>query len=344
MPLNRAQFLACAATAFARAQTLDDLARAWARHVAGVYPWLAPELRIKLETLHARAFLALSFVLTEKGKDDMKMSAAGRALLIQREGFKTKAYKDTKGIWTIGVGHTAAAGSPFPFAGLTITKGEVDEILSRDLVAFEDCVESAVRVPLTQGQFDALVSLCFNIGGSGFRKSIVVRRLNEGNYRGAADAFLMWNKPSEIMGRRRSEYKQFLAATSKSAAGAPVRFVATEEMEEGESVSLDYLRAAGSRTVTAADKIKTGAVSIGVGDALDVASRAKGYVDQARDLAEGWDAGAPVSELLSTYSPLLLGIGAGLAIAALAYLAYRAAQHIQRARLEDALLMAEVAV
>jgi hypothetical protein len=133
-----------------------------------------------------------------------------------------------------------------------------------------------VRVPLTQGQFDALVSLCFNIGGSGFRKSTVVRRLNEGNYRGAADAFLMWNKPPEIMGRRRSEYKQFLAATSKSAAGAPVRFVAAEEMEEGESVSLDYLRAAGSRTVTAADKIKTGAVSIGVGDALDVASRAKG--------------------------------------------------------------------
>jgi lysozyme len=274
----------------------------------------------------------------------MKMSAAGRALLIQREGFKTKAYKDTKGIWTIGVGHTAAAGAPIPGPGMTITRAQVDEILSRDLVTFEDCVEGGVRVPLTQGQFDALVSLCFNIGVGGFRKSTIVRRLNEGNYRGAADAFLMWNKPPEIMGRRRSEYKQFLAATSKSAAGAPVRFVAAEEMEEGESVSLDYLRAAGSRTVTAADKIKTGAVSIGVGDALDVASRAKGYVDQTRDLVQGWDAGAPASELLSTYSPLLLGIGAGLAIAALAYLAWRAAQHIQKARLEDALLMTEVAV
>jgi lysozyme len=274
----------------------------------------------------------------------MKMSAAGRALLIQREGFKTKAYKDTKGIWTIGVGHTAAAGPPFPAPGMTITRAQVEEILSRDLVAFEDCVESAVRVPLTQGQFDALVSLAFNIEAAVSQNSTVIRRLNAGNYRGAADAILMWNKPPEIRKRRMGEHRQFLAATPAEAHGAPVRFVAAEEMEEGESVSLDYLRAAGSRTVTAADKIKTGAVSIGVGDALDVASRAKGYVDQARDLAEGWNSGAPASELLSTYSPLLLGIGAGLAIAVLAYLAYRAAQHIQKARLEDALLMTEVAV
>jgi lysozyme len=344
MPLSRAQFLARAATAFASAQTLDALARAWAGHVAGVYLWLAPELREKLETLHARRFLALPFALTEKGKDDMKMSAAGRALLIQREGFKTKAYKDTKGIWTIGVGHTAAAGAPIPVPGMTISRAQVDEILAKDLPHYEQLVERNVRVPLTQGQFDALVSLAFNIEAAVSQKSTIIKRLNAGNYRGAADAILMWNKPPEIRKRRMGEYRQFVAATPAEATGAPVRFVAAEEMEEGESVSLDYLRAAGSRTVTLADRIKTGAVSIGFGDALDMATRAKGYADQARDLAQGWDAGASASELLSTYSPLLLGIGAGMAIAGLAYLAWRAAQHIQRARLEDALLMAEVAV
>lgn len=273
----------------------------------------------------------------------MKVSVNGRALLIQREGFKTKAYKDTKGIWTIGVGHTAAAGLPIPVPGMTITRAQVDEILAKDLPHYEQLVERNVRVPLTQGQFDALVSLAFNIEAVVSQKSTVVKRLNAGNYRGAADAILMWNKPPEIRKRRMGEYRQFLAATPPEATGTPVRFVATEEMHEGESVSLDYLRAAGSRTVTAADKIKSGALTIGVGDALDMASQAKGYADQARDLAQGWDSGAPVSELIATYSPLLLGIGAGLAIAGLAYLAYRAAQRIQAARLEDALLMTEVA-
>jgi lysozyme len=273
----------------------------------------------------------------------MKMSAAGRALLIQREGFKTKAYKDTKGIWTIGVGHTAAAGAPIPVPGMTITRAQVDEILAKDLPHYERLVERNVRVPLTQGQFDALVSLAFNIEAAVSQRSTIIKRLNAGNYRGAADAILMWNKPPEIRKRRMGEYRQFLAATPAEAPGAPVRFVAAEEMEDGESVSLDYLRAAGSRTVTLADRIKTGAVSIGVGDALDMASRAKGYADQVRDLAEGFESGAPFSELASTYAPFFLGVAATLAIAGLAYLAWRAAQRIQWARLEDALLMTEVA-
>ena len=165
----------------------------------------------------------------------MKMSANGRALLIQREGFKTRAYKDSVGVWTIGVGHTSAAGAPAVQPGMVISKAEVEAILSRDLVKFENTVNAAVKVPLTPGQFDALVSLCFNIGQGGFAKSTVVRRLNAGNYRGAADAFLMWNKPPEIMGRRRGERQQFLKATAGAQSpGAPVKFVAASEIEEGE--------------------------------------------------------------------------------------------------------------
>jgi GH24 family phage-related lysozyme (muramidase) len=96
---------------------------------------------------------------------------------------------------------------------MVITRDEVDRLLSRDLVQYEDAVNKAVRVPLTQGQFDALVSFCFNIGTGGFKRSTVVRRLNQRNYRGAADALMFWVKPPEIRSRRETERTQFLKAT-----------------------------------------------------------------------------------------------------------------------------------
>jgi lysozyme len=266
----------------------------------------------------------------------MKMSADGRAKLIAREGFRLTAYKDSVGVLTIGVGHTAAAGKPYPAPGMQITKAEVDRILAQDLVQFEDAVSGAVRVPLAQGQFDALVSLAFNIGTGGFRKSTVVRRLNEGNYRAAADAFLLWNKPAEIMGRRRSERAQFLAATDKAGAGAPVRYIPASHLHGEEAVSADYLRASGSRTITAADRVKQAAAGIGVGDALAAASQAKDYATQAHDVAQGFHAGAPPRELVESYWPFLLAVLATLAVAALVFLAWAAAQKIQAARVDDA--------
>ena len=266
----------------------------------------------------------------------LRMSAAGRALLIQREGFRTKAYRDSVGIWTIGVGHTSAAGPPIVRPGMTITRQEVEEILSRDLVQYESAVRTAVKAPLSQGQFDALVSLCFNIGVGGFRKSTVVRRLNEGNYRAAADAMLMWNKPPEIMGRRRGERQQFLKAMQAGATGQPVKFIAAAELESGEAINLDYLRAADSRVVTLADKIKGAAAGIGVGDALATATQAKDYAAQAHELAQGFKSGAPMRELLTTYAPLLLGVTAAVLIVVVVFLVWRAATRIQKARLEDA--------
>lgn len=141
----------------------------------------------------------------------MKTSAAGRAAIARREGNKLKAYKDTKGIWTIGVGHTAAAGEPRPRAGMTITAAESDAILERDLANVEKAVNAAIKVPMTQNQFDAMVSLAFNIGNGGFAKSTVVKRLNAGDVAGAGEAFLLWNKPKEIIGRRKQERAQFLS-------------------------------------------------------------------------------------------------------------------------------------
>jgi lysozyme len=145
----------------------------------------------------------------------MRMSAAGRAKLKTREGERLKAYRDSVGIWTIGVGHTSMAGPPKVTPGLTITKKQSDEILGRDLAKFENAVNNAVLVPVSQDMFDAMVSLAFNIGETGFKRSTIVKRLNKGDFEGAAEAFKMWNKPPEIMGRRLSEYKQFKGGIKK---------------------------------------------------------------------------------------------------------------------------------
>lgn len=147
----------------------------------------------------------------------MKTSDDGRAKLKRREGVRLSAYLDSVGVWTIGVGHTSAAGEPKVTPGLTITAQECDRIFARDLVKYESAVNAAVKVPIVQYEFDALTSLCYNIGPGGFARSSVVRKLNAGDRIGAAHAFMMWNKPPEIIGRRASEMRQFSEAAAQPA-------------------------------------------------------------------------------------------------------------------------------
>jgi lysozyme len=278
----------------------------------------------------------------------MRMSAGGRALLTRREGFKTRAYRDSVGVWTIGVGHTAAAGAPIPRAGMTISKAQVDEILSRDLVDYETIVRSAVKVPLTQGQFDALVSFCFNIGNKNhkFERSTVVKRLNDGDYEGAAAALMMWIKPPEIKGRRDSERRQFLAATGGVGADAAKIVRATEvapralaapvDLQEDESISVDYLRAAGSRTIAGANMIVGVAKKVIAGDVVGAIVQAPDALQQAQDAYTGFQHGAQVLELLRNYWPIPVGLLAAVLIAYLAWRAIKAADKIAMARVDDA--------
>jgi len=152
----------------------------------------------------------------------MKTSPAGRQAIAHHEGNRLKAYPDpaTGGDpWTIGVGHTSAAGPPKVTKGMTITAEESDAILTRDLATFERAVERAVKVPVTQNQFDAMVSLAFNIGGGNFAKSTLVKKLNAGDIASAADAFLSWNKAAGkvmkgLKTRRAAERKLFLSGGS----------------------------------------------------------------------------------------------------------------------------------
>ena len=117
----------------------------------------------------------------------MKVSDKGVALIKQCEGFRATAYRDAAGIWTIGYGHTAGV-SP----GDRITPQEGDVFLRADLAVAEDDVCRAVQVPLRQGQFDALASFAFNLGGPALEGSTLLRKLNAGDYAGAAAEFPRW--------------------------------------------------------------------------------------------------------------------------------------------------------
>jgi len=131
--------------------------------------------------------------------------------ITKEEGFRNKAYKDSKGLLTIGVGHLIKTDEEH-LLNETLTDEQVKELLKSDLKWCSEAVESSVRVPLTQNQYDALYSLCFNIGETNFRKSTVVKKINENDLKGAADAILMWNKPAVLQKRRERERALFLTS------------------------------------------------------------------------------------------------------------------------------------
>ena len=119
----------------------------------------------------------------------MQISKAGLDLIKQFEGLYLKAYRCPAGVPTIGYGHTAGVAM-----GQTITQQQADDYLRRDVRQFERAVARLVTVPLTQGQFDALVSFAFNLGEGALAQSTLLRLLNAGDYAGAAAQFDRWNK------------------------------------------------------------------------------------------------------------------------------------------------------
>lgn len=119
----------------------------------------------------------------------MKIGPAGLALIKSFESLRLEAYLPTPDdVPTIGYGHTEGVQM-----GDVWTEAEADAALLEDVAKFEACVEKAVNVPMRQNEFDACVSLAFNIGCKAFRDSTLVRMLNDGE-NGAADQFLRWDK------------------------------------------------------------------------------------------------------------------------------------------------------
>lgn len=140
----------------------------------------------------------------------MMTSAAGIAALSTSEGRKLVAYQDGEGVWTIGRGITEGV-----FPGMMITDDEEQRMFSATLAPREQAVTRLVKVPMTQSQFDALVSLVYNIGAGAFASSTLLRLLNAGDYLGAADQFLRWDMDNGkhvpgLLARRKRERTVFL--------------------------------------------------------------------------------------------------------------------------------------
>jgi lysozyme len=123
----------------------------------------------------------------------MKLSPAGRAFLEQQEGVVLRVYRDVSGIPTVGCGHVV-----LPEDGLSvgdeITQAQCDAFLAHDVAKCEAAIERYVKPALSQNAFNALCSLIFNIGVSGFESSTVVRVINGSTEMPLEQAWELWDK------------------------------------------------------------------------------------------------------------------------------------------------------
>lgn len=124
----------------------------------------------------------------------MQTSDKGIALIKEFEGCKLTAYQDSVGVWTIGFGWTQPVDGKPIRAGMTIKQETAERLLKTGLVSYESDVSRLVKVGLTQGQFDALVAFTYNLGARSLSTSTLLRKLNAGDYTGAAAEFMSWNK------------------------------------------------------------------------------------------------------------------------------------------------------
>lgn len=154
----------------------------------------------------------------------MQTSSAGRQLIERNEGCVLHSYYDSVGVLTIGYGCTGRG----VYVGQVITQAQADQMLSDRLAQeFEPGVERVIDgADTTQGQFDAMVSLAYNIGVGAFSGSSVARKHRAGDYEGAADAFLLWNKAGGLIlsgldRRRHEEQAMYLAGAVPKSLQAP---------------------------------------------------------------------------------------------------------------------------
>lgn len=119
----------------------------------------------------------------------MTISDAGVALVERHEGFRAQVYKDGAGYPTIGYGHRLKDGESFP-NGITLEQGT--ELLKQDLQTAETAVNTLVKVPLSQPQFDALVDFTYNVGAGNLEASTLLVELNKRDYSAVPGEFVKW--------------------------------------------------------------------------------------------------------------------------------------------------------
>jgi len=179
--------------------------------LAGVALWLVWANRAQAAEaagVESNLYSAENWVFDMAGKR-MQISLAGLNLIQRAEGLALKPYKDAAGFWTIGYGHKMEAGEWWD----DITSQQAIELLARDVEGAEDAVNSLVTVPLTQGQFDALVSFTYNLGAGAFKRSTLLAKVNAGDVTAVAE-FGRWvnagGKPlAGLIARRADESRMF---------------------------------------------------------------------------------------------------------------------------------------
>jgi lysozyme len=205
----------------------------------------------------------------------MDVSAAGIDLIKQFEGFRANAYQDSVGVWTIGWGHTSGARP-----GQTISRETATSLLRGDLQWAVSAVNRLVKVRLAQPQFDALVSFVFNLGEGNFAKSTLLRRLNAGDFAGAADQFAVWNKAGGRVLPGLTRRRSAEAALFQRAAPTPV---VTVSAPRAATVSADIVPAPWWQRV------------LGLGKPKSVAAKARTGLSP-RGSADLWDVQAALKE------------------------------------------------
>ena len=152
----------------------------------------------------------------------MELSAAGLSLLKRSEGFRSQVYLDANGLPTIGYGHRLLHPESFSNG---VTEAQATEILVSDVRDAEQAVRRLVRVPLAQGQFDALVDFCFNLGQGRLAASTLLADLNAGRYDAAAEQLLLWDhagvkENAGLRARREAEFHLWHAAPAQQQSAA----------------------------------------------------------------------------------------------------------------------------
>ncbi|NWD74845.1 lysozyme [Pseudomonas gingeri] len=142
----------------------------------------------------------------------MRTSQKGIKLIKSFEGLRLNAYQDSVGVWTIGYGTTRGIA-----AGMTITTDQAERMLQNDIGRFEPQLDALAKVPLSQNQWDSLMSFIYNLGAGNLGSSTLLKLLNAGDYAGASAQFPRWNKAggqilAGLTRRREAEQAMFLGA------------------------------------------------------------------------------------------------------------------------------------
>lgn len=164
------------------------------------------------------------------------LSQNGLDLIKGFEGLRLSAYQDSAGVWTIGYGHT---GNVRP--GDRITQAQAEALLQKDTAWAQQAVRDQVKVPLSQGQFDALTSFTFNLGAGALEKSTLLKKLNAGDYAGAQAEFGKWvhagGQVLQGLVRRRAAEADLFGSSAPQGGAAPGGSAATSNSGSGSNAA-----------------------------------------------------------------------------------------------------------